>query len=502
MTEINYEELAMQLAMKMATEKGVVSGSPSNIYAHGTGGLLSPLGLRRGLANAMILPGLGLMAALPSRTSNELNPLTGIFTGVTATTGDEPETRCEDPPVAGASKICTQTRTFSWFGRKSRELRLDRFDMVINRGEFTDMTLVGNPFTGPDVPTPATPNVGIDSGMLNTEYGKLIFELATAMLRDAACDLYTGDPANNSGPAGDSGREYYRGLDLLINDNYQDAVTEQACPAADSIIRDFSNANITTDTTAQTDAVQEITYILRNLQYIAAKAGLAPVQHVLSMRFGLFYELTAIWPCAYQTYRCQVAGTNDRTVIDREMSNRMTDDMRGDIHNRTGQYLLIDGQRVPVILDDCPTETETTPGVFSSDLYFAPITVRGGSNTSAPVSEGGDLATYLEYANFDRTNGPMAGARLMAPPGVYETSQGGKFMFHKYFPQNMCVQIAGWTQQRLMLETPYLAARLQNIGYTPLIHEREPFTSDAYFVDGGRTDFLGFGPSYYPPTSN
>jgi hypothetical protein len=108
----------------------------------------------------------------------------------------------------------------------------------------------------------------------------------------------------------------------------------------------------------------------------------------------------------------------------------------------------------------------------------------------------------MEYANFDRPNGPMEGARLLAPPGTYETSVNGRYLFHRYFPQNLCVQIAGWSQPRLMLETPYLAARLQNIGYTPLIHEREPFTTDGYFVDGGRTDFLGFGPSYFPPTSS
>ena len=84
---IDYDQLATALALKMAGDsvayKGP-SGTPSNIYAHGPGGLLSPLGLRRGLANAMILPALGLMAALPARTSNETDPLTGIFTGVTA----------------------------------------------------------------------------------------------------------------------------------------------------------------------------------------------------------------------------------------------------------------------------------------------------------------------------------------------------------------------------------------------------------------------------------
>lgn len=496
--KIDYKQLAMAMQVVSETYK-TPTGTPSNVYAHGDGGLLSPLGLRRGLANAMILPGLGLMARLPARTSSELTPLTGIFTGVTATTGDEPATRCEDPPTAGLSKICTQTRTFGWFGRQSRELRLDRFGLTINRGEFTDMQLMGNPFGAADVPSPVTPGQGITETMLNTEFGKLIFELAVALLRDSACDLYTGDPANNSGAVGDSGREFYRGLDLLINTGYQDAVTGQACPAADSLVEDFNNDNITTSDTAAVNIVNWVTYILRNLKYIGARTGLSPVQHVLSMRWGLFYELTAVWPCAYQTYRCDVAGNNNRANSSRQELNAMTDDMRGDQDNRTGQYLLVDGQRIPVIIDDCPTETETTPGVFSSDIYFVPITVRGGGNT--PLSEGGGLVTYMEYANFDRPDGPMAGARVLAPEGVYATSQGGRYLFHKYFPQNLCVQIAGWSQPRLMLETPYLAARLQNVGYTPLLHEREPFTEDSYFVDGGRTDFLGFGPSYNPPTS-
>ena len=321
---IDYEQLANQLALKMAgggmtTYKGP-TGTPSNIYAHGPGGLLSPLGLRSGLANAMILPGLGLMAHLPARNSNETDPLTGIFTGVTATTGAEPATRCDDPPVAGASKICTQVRTFGWGGRKSREIRLDRFGLIQNRGEFTDMMLVGDPFAAADVPEPVTPGSTDFNRMINTEFGKLMFELAVAMLRDFACDVYTGDPANNSGVAGASGREYYRGLDLLINTGYQDAVTGQACPAADSIVRDFNNGNISINAQSAENIVSEITYIYRNLQYIAGRAGLAPADIRLAMRWGLFYELTAVWPCAYQTYRCDLISGGQGT--NRAMSSR------------------------------------------------------------------------------------------------------------------------------------------------------------------------------------
>lgn len=111
------------------------------------------------------------------------------------------------------------------------------------------------------------------------------------------------------------------------------------------------------------------------------------------------------------------------------------------------------------------------------------------------------MSTYMEYFDFNMPGGTMDGARALAPPGAYQSTANGRWLFHRYYPKNLCVQIAGWTNPRLVLETPYLAARLQNIAYTPLFHEREPFTDDSYFVDGGRTDFLGFGPSFYPPTS-
>jgi hypothetical protein len=56
-----------------------------------------------------------------------------------------------------------------------------------------------------------------------------------------------------------------------------------------------------------------------------------------------------------------------------------------------------------------------------------------------------------------------------------------------------------------MLLTPHLAARLTNIQYTPIQHQRDPFTDGTYFVDGGRTDYIGFppnAPSYYNPTTS
>jgi hypothetical protein len=40
-------------------------------------------------------------------------------------------------------------------------------------------------------------------------------------------------------------------------------------------------------------------------------------------------------------------------------------------------------------------------------------------------------------------------------------------------------------EPRIILLTPHLAGRLQNVVYVPLQHERESLPSDPYWVDGG-----------------
>jgi hypothetical protein len=38
---------------------------------------------------------------------------------------------------------------------------------------------------------------------------------------------------------------------------------------------------------------------------------------------------------------------------------------------------------------------------------------------------------------------------------------------------------------------------LTNVAYSPLMHERSPFTDSGYWVDGGNTAYSA--PSFYPP---
>jgi hypothetical protein len=475
---IDYQQLAHELVRMKA-----VSSTPrANGYASGPGGLFSAAGLSKPVFTAMTIPHMGLQSILPVRPSMEMNPLHAIITGVSAVTGSDPTGVCDDPKVVGLTKLCTHSAVFGRSALQTQVYDLDRFGQVTNRGEFQDFQILGGP-RSVDVPM-AIPNLG---GTVNNDVKKTMFEFAVGWAREFSKELYTGNPTNNTSGGG---RQYFYGLDTLINTGYRDAVTGVACAAADAIVRSFNNAEVAGNAGS---LVTTITNIYRNLRYIASRTGLNPVKWAITMPWGLFYDITEVWPCAYFTVRCATASpTNTTSVVNVAAENqvKLRDDMRGNVDDRTGQYLMIDGQQVPVILDDAITETEVGSGVFSASIYFVPLTVLGGT----PV-------TYIEYLNYDSPAGALAGAQTFAPQGTFYTSDSGRFFWIKKPPTNFCVQLEAKTQTRVMLDTPYLSARLTNVRWRPIYHERSPWSTSGYFAEGGVTDYGGYGPSYYTPTS-
>lgn len=477
---IDPQTLAFAQAMAPFISTKAVSSTPTTTYGHGPGGLFSSPALERPLISAMGLPVEGLQSILPIRASRFNNPLFGLVTGVTATTGTAPATPCDMPKQAGLMKLCTHSFVFGRQSLATRVFELDRMGLLNDRGEHEDFSFVGGASTT-NFNTPTIPGMSGATAALNTEVGKALFELAVAWQREFSRDFYTGNPANNN--AG-GGVEYFRGVDQLVNTGYRDAITGIACPAADSIVRSFGNRNIETNGAT---LVRDITNIYRNLRYIARMTGLDPVKFVIAMRWSAFYEATEVWPCSFATYRCNA---NDGQRFDVQWALDMRDSMRGDMYNRTGQYLQIGEERVPVVLDDGIAEDGIGAGTFRSSIYFIPLTVVGGT----PV-------TYMEYLNYDAPNGAMAAARALAPEGFYTTSDNGRFLWHRPAPTVYCVQMMAKTEPRLVMLAPHLSARLTGIQYTPVQHEREPFTDSTYFVNGGQTSYPTLAPSYYSPTA-
>jgi hypothetical protein len=462
--QIDYRALAAELIRTKA-----VSSTPDAVYGHGPNGLFSTPGVDLDIYNAMQLPTKGLESLLPEYPTNLALPNYAIITGQTATSGSEPSVACADWPEAGLMQIGIYQTTLSRQGRSSRVYDISRVGQRINNADLMDYRLIGDP-TGADARDENAPGgIGVGAGdkSLNTELAKGMRELRTAFIRDFAPDLYTGNPANNSG----TGRMYYRGLDLLINTGYTDVISSTAMPAADSIVVNFGGGDIGVNPNGQ-NLVLQMVDIYRRLGIIAEEAGLDPVTWAIAMPRSLFYEVTAAWPCAYYTNRCQLPGSNTEFVNSRDQIE-MRDQMRA------GNYLLIDGEKVKVVPDTAIARTALTgvdAGSFTGSIYFVPLTVLGNKSV-----------TYKQYFDY---SGPGAAEEFLSGLGgnigsFFKVTDKGKYLWLFQPPTSYCIQIEAMSRMTLVLRTPYLAARLTNVRWTPIAVERSPFTTDPTYVAGG-----------------
>lgn len=442
------------------------TGIPSTPYYTGPAGLFGVEGLERDVISTRIKPR-GLADILSANGTVVTNPLFPYLTGFRDVTGTNPDGVCDDCQVAGPGKSCIQTAQFGRYCFMTRELELNRVGQQLNRGEFMDLRIINDPLLN------ASPNTtpGVDgSPEFRREVLMRMLEVGIAFQNKLMRQLYEANPANNS--AG-GGYAEFPGLNILIGTNKVDALTGTECPSLDSDIKDFNYQRVD-DLTADADIVNVLTYMYRYVKHIADNTGLSPVRWVFSMRPTLFYELSAMWPCSYLTARCSFRA-NDGTIVQNVSANdqiAMRDAMR------QGSYLLIDGEQVQVVQDDAIVEesngdnANVPNGCFNSDIYLVPLTVMGGR----PV-------TYWQYLDYTR------GAMIGAADGNYAPSDfwtdGGRFFWHKKPPLNWCVQWLAKTEPRVILHTPHLAGRLQNVVYCPLQHTRDAMPDDPYFINGG-----------------
>lgn len=484
--------LATYVAQRMTT-KGFPSSTPGGNYGHGPGGLFANPALSQGLFSAVVAqPYSGIQFALPVRTTVYENPLDGIITGVTASSGSNATGVCDDPPSAGFMKLCEQSYPLGRLSLQTTVYDYSRGTRFNSRGEHNDFQVFGGPLANaannPLVPTlPSAIGAATDS-----EVAKIMFAFAVNWSTRFAPLIYTGNPVSNN-TAGGGYKEFW-GLQKLINTGYQDAQTGQACPAADSIVRSFGNQIIGPGSTAaiNTAITNGITATYFELITRAGQTNMNPVQWVLTMPYSLFYALTEIWPIMYQTVGATTIPTGSTNFVSASEQVKMRDDMRGDLSQRTGQYLLILGQKVPVILDDANPETRVAGDNFSASMYFVPLMAAG------------QMVTYLEFFDYNAANVQQADGTLTMPQ-QFRTTDGGKYLLHMKPAQNFCVQMLAVAEPRLKLRTPYLAARIDNVGYShlPNVLTGDP-TSPSFYRDGGRVNYTGYqpqSPSYFPPTT-
>jgi hypothetical protein len=452
-------ELLTQL---VSTQKA--AGTTLTPYAavHGPGGIFSNPNQRAQVVNAMAMPR-SLWSYLPARTSNETNPLFPILTGVTASTGEQPDGYCDDCKTAGNLKACNQMYPFGRLCLDSTPIQLDALGLVTGRGEMRDQVLIGNPFEQGG----AVPALSRNEILRNNFQAKRASLWASWWL-DYAAVAFTGTPANNSG-----GYAEFYGLDTLVNDGKVDAVTGVACPAADSLVIDFGDVQIDAEAAA---FVTQMVDLYRAQKYLASQVGMPDMTFAWVMRYGAFMKVTEVWACTYLTFRCAVPSTGATVNIDGTAAAALLNEMR------SGQFLMIDGERVPVLIDDAITETIPDNGVAESSIYLIPLRSSLWTHTGGAVS-------YWEFQDMREALADIA--PLRATSSFFQALNGGTHLFYEKAPSNLCIQFGLLAKPRLIIEAPFLAGRIDGVRYQFINHERSPFPGAAYYhVNGG---------SYYAP---
>jgi hypothetical protein len=460
-----------QLLAELNDQKGqkAATGTPTHVNLMGPGGVFNVAGAERDVFSTRVQP-TGLLEVLPAYPTLKNEPIFEFLTGVTADeTASEPSTACGDCKAAGLIKGCTQIAQFGRYCRETRELDATRLVLQQNRADPTDLRLLNNPFQG----NTFTPGIARGNPFAG-EVAAALMALGVSFENLLGRQLWLGNPANNLG----TGYAEFPGLDILIGTGKVDALTNTACPSMDSDVKDFAYQDVCSGSPS---IVETMTYLLRYVSKNARAMGLDPVDFRWAMREELFYELTSCWPCSYLSFRCNSLSADVVAQMSASDAIQMRDSMR------QGRYLIVDGRRVPVILDDGIAEDTNTnnanlaAGQFASDIYLLPFSVLGNYST-----------LYLEYQDFSAGAGDIQLANL--GDRIWWTD-GGKFIWTKSTSQ-WCFTLTSLIKPRVILRTPFLAGRIQNVKYTPLQHTRQPFPDDGYFVNGGVQSARSV-PTYY-----
>lgn len=381
-----------------------------------------------------------------------------LLSGVDDATGSNPTDFTGTPPVVGNVKAATHRQPFGEFYLGTNKLQIPKTGGYINRADY-DRRLISMMNQSPLLPA-------IMPDTINTELGLQALAFNTYFTRVISRVLFNGDYRQTNANTETGFIREFDGYDRLIRTGYVDLETQTAVPALDSTVVDFGSDDVTTS--AGTDKIVSIlAEIYNKLENLSADTGLSMTSWTLAMRRDMFYAITENYPRSYLTISNNVTtdANGERVTVD---SQRMTDARDA---MRNGRYLMIMGIQVPVAIENGIPKTAVSNG-FSSSIYMIPLTA------------GGQRATYLEA--FDQNNDSVTqliqtsnmNARILNN-GLWSVAAG---------QTGLGVELYFGARMRLVLRTPHLAARVENIVYNfnQQIYPRDAYPSEAYYANGGR----------------
>jgi hypothetical protein len=409
------------------------------------GGIFSVAGADNVVISTHVQPK-GLGAALPVFEDNTDDPRFGFITGFGDDIGSEPATPCDDAPT-GYMKSGYLTAAF---GRVVRDTETIEIDATLHetRGANMNLRLLNDMLNGSA--TPFTQGLNMQNIADLVVQGEMV-NVGVRLERKLANMVWQGSVANNNIGGG---YKEFPGLDSQIATGQIDAETGTAMPAADSLILDFNYNDIGGTTLDIVEYLSEAEHYVRTL---AMDTGMDPVTWAVVCRPDAWFELSSVWPCRYMTNRCGTDGGSNPMVINDNVNVVMRDRMRNSM------TIDINGNAYPVITDTGIFEhtnvnnANVPSGSYASSIYLVPLRARG----NFPVT----YWNTINYRLVQRQINVMGQGARHAP----FWTENGRILW-AFEDNNFCFKLKAKIEPRVVLRTPHLAVKLQNVRYTPLQH--------------------------------
>lgn len=458
----SWEEIQKGIDSGIIQKHDTIAVSADVQPAHGLwhdqnlGGLFANAGAETDVFHTVVRPDTGFMNSLMIGTNPFRNPEYDVLSGVRALSGDPAVDACSVAPIAGEAKLCTLTSRFGEVNVMTEKADLTKMGGRINRAD-VDRRLVNSfVFNSPFLPDVVT------QWNINTTTGLTLFRTAIAIERDMLWGLFNG----NNGTADRIFTDEFDGFDQILIENPTD-VLGNVCAAASATVVAWGDSDVTA-TVGDADIVQTIAGITKKLQSLANTTSLGATW-TLVMDDDLFYRITEIWPCSYLTDGCAVQTTSQPLNIDSARQIQMRDEMR------TGSFLLVNGQRWPVVTVDGELIGRTAVGAgFSSTIYIIPMTAMGRK------------VTFIEGFDLGSADG-AAWRSLGGSEGGVDVTNGGLYMITS-LRSHACMEWKFHMQPRLVCRTPWLGARITGVNYNlpDFAWNRSAYPGTQYFANGGQ----------------
>lgn len=375
---------------------------------------------RSGKRTILVEPREGLISEIPFLPVTDMNPDVLVIDGRCRSVGESSD--LGDPPARWVESSSVPL-LFTIIRRDTNCIEIDRVMRKVNRGDRdvysypTYLTLFESP---PELP----------SGLPPIDKALNIATLSEMMV--AGCLV-----------SRELSQQTWEGLDRQIANPEGDAKNL-------GDVKDFGNHNVNS---TEQDIGEYLPMMAWHLEFAAFHAGLTPVEWVIVMRPELWDELVVVWE------KRHLLDANIEELLDvidgqREFKDWLRDELK----------LPIGGRLYNVVLDCGIPEQNSlsnsllSPGTFSSGIYFLPLIVGGGM----PV-------LYWEYLDY---RGPRARDLLASDNPSWDDddlfwTDDGRLCWHlnrDMWSYNLSANVTC----RVVLGTPPLAGRLDNVAYTPL----------------------------------